>query len=127
MGLDLNSFVAIPLSGSGFVPDPVEFVEAAEKIEEAGFAERIEDLGAAAVVFHDPDVAEDGEVVRNRRHVEPDEGGEVGDAAFAGPEGIDDEKPVRIREGFEDRRSRPEIGGRFGRGAAGGGGHGLLL
>jgi hypothetical protein len=118
------------MSGSrvtGSVLDPVEFVEAAEEIEEAGFAERIEDLRAAAFVLEDADVAEDGEVIRDRGHVEPDEGGEVGDTAFPRAEGIDDEEPVRIREGLENRRSRPEIGRRFGREAAGGGGHALVV
>ena len=68
----------------------MEFVEAAEEIEETGFAERIKDLRAATVVLHDADVAENGEVVRDRGHVEPDEGGEIGDAPFARSEGIDE-------------------------------------
>jgi len=88
---------------TGSVLDTVEFVEAAEEIEEAGFAERIKDLGAAAVVLHDTDVAENGEVVRDRGHVEPDEGGEIGDATFARSERINDEEPVRIRKSLEDR------------------------
>ena len=88
----------------------IKLVEAAENVHHARGFQRVENLRPPALVRQQPGVAEHGEVVRHRGHIQADEFGEFGHAALARTQRIHDEEPVRVTQRLEDIRPFAEIG-----------------
>jgi hypothetical protein len=91
----------------------VKLIEAAKKIHQARFSERVKDLRSPAVIREDTHVAQHGEVIRNRGHIQSDKRGDFRHAPLPLSKGVHHEQAIGITQSLEHLRGLSEVRGRF--------------
>ncbi len=93
---------------------------AVHEVQHAGRRQPVEDLVAAALVPHQPRLAQHAEVLADGGHVGPHQPLQVLDAALATPQLLDHEQPRGLPQRLEHAGRGGELAGERGRAVAGG-------